>query len=221
MGHRILHLAKSTGGSRDARVLRARRDYKLASQELSSISLNIQGSFPFFSSFIFLYLCLIINYIMILSYPKEKNLVRRKLLYPRLIILFIDVVLLKIRVFYLPFRYNECTSKVHNCDNANAFCITFLSDINKCTTNVHICDANAFCSNSEGSYNCTCSPGYTGNGTSCTGIYIVCLLLKTKLTKPLMPVWIFMLEVFGRDRDLHSSTFGCVTLMQTVCMRKE
>ena len=31
------------------------------------------------------------------------------------------------------------------------------------------------------------------------------------LTKPLMSVWIFMLEVFGRDRDLHSSTFGCVT----------
>ena len=36
------------------------------------------------------------------------------------------------------------------------------------------------------------------------------------LTKPLMPVWIFMLEVFGRDIDLHSSTFGCVTLMQTL-----
>ena len=29
------------------------------------------------------------------------------------------------------------------------------------------------------------------------------------LTKPLIPVWIFMLEVFGRDRDMHSSTFGC------------
>ena len=29
-----------------------------------------------------------------------------------------------------------------------------------------------------------------------------------------MPVWIFMLEVFGRDRNLHSSTFGCVTVMQ-------
>ena len=29
------------------------------------------------------------------------------------------------------------------------------------------------------------------------------------LTKPLMPVSIFMLEVFRRDRDLHSSTSGC------------
>ena len=27
-----------------------------------------------------------------------------------------------------------------------------------------------------------------------------------------MPVWIFMLEIFGRERDLHSSTFGCVTI---------
>ena len=36
------------------------------------------------------------------------------------------------------------------------------------------------------------------------------------LTKPLMSVWIFLLEAFGRDRDLHFSMFGCVTLMQTL-----
>ena len=110
--------------------------------------------------------------------PKDKNLISRKLPYPRLIILFIDVVLLKIRVFYLPFRYNECTSKVHNCDNANAFCITFLSDINECTTNVHKCAANAFCNNTDGSYNCTCSPGFTGNGTACTGMSLRPILAK-------------------------------------------
>ena len=46
-----------------------------------------------------------------------------------------------------------------------------LSDINECTTNVHKCDANAFCNNTEGSYSCTCTPGYTGNGTSCNGYY--------------------------------------------------
>ena len=31
MAHRILHLVKTTRGSRDKRALRARRDYKLAS----------------------------------------------------------------------------------------------------------------------------------------------------------------------------------------------
>ena len=40
--------------------------------------------------------------------------------------------------------------------------------------------------------------------------------INMALTKPLMPIWIFMREVFGRDRDLHSSTSGCVTLMQTL-----
>ena len=33
MVHRILHLAKTKRGSRDARALRTRRDYKLASRE--------------------------------------------------------------------------------------------------------------------------------------------------------------------------------------------
>lgn len=33
---------------------------------------------------------------------------------------------------------------------------------------------NAVCSNTEGSYNCSCKPGFTdihGNGTNCTGMY--------------------------------------------------
>ena len=59
----------------------------------------------------------------------------------------------------------------HPCVYSNVTIAFFslLLDINECSTNAHNCDANAFCSNSEGSYNCTCSPGYNGNGTSCTG----------------------------------------------------
>ena len=33
------------------------------------------------------------------------------------------------------------------------------------------CAASAVCNNTEGFYNCTCTPGYTGNGTSCNGYY--------------------------------------------------
>ena len=36
------------------------------------------------------------------------------------------------------------------------------------------------------------------------------------LTKPLMLGWIFMREAFKRDRKMHSSTFGCVTVMQNL-----
>ena len=55
-------------------------------------------------------------------------------------------------------------------------------DVNECTNNVDNCDANAFCKNTGGSYNCTCSPGYTGNGTSCTGIIIQLLSEKAHVT---------------------------------------
>ena len=43
------------------------------------------------------------------------------------------------------------------------------SSFNECATSVHNCDANTFCNNTDGSYNCTCSPRYAGNGTSCIG----------------------------------------------------
>ncbi|CAH3164390.1 unnamed protein product, partial [Porites lobata] len=42
-------------------------------------------------------------------------------------------------------------------------------DTNECKPGKHRCDSNAFCNNTKGSYNCTCKPGYFGNGFNCTG----------------------------------------------------
>lgn len=42
-------------------------------------------------------------------------------------------------------------------------------DIDECGADEFVCDVNANCSNTDGSYNCICKPGFTGNGTSCTG----------------------------------------------------
>ena len=61
--------------------------------------------------------------------------------------------------------------KICECECESQYGFVRLSDINECTTNVHECDANAFCNNTEGSYNCTCSSGYTGKGTSCNVYY--------------------------------------------------
>nr|XP_058950979.1 uncharacterized protein LOC131778575 [Pocillopora verrucosa] len=47
--------------------------------------------------------------------------------------------------------------KGYNCDE----------DIDECTESLHNCSSYAFCNNTEGSYNCTCKPGYTGNGREC------------------------------------------------------
>jgi hypothetical protein len=43
------------------------------------------------------------------------------------------------------------------------------SDIDECATDTDNCDANAFCTNTNGSFTCTCNAGYTGSGVQCQG----------------------------------------------------
>ena len=69
---------------------------------------------------------------------------------------------------YKVFLYPHYLTHRSRSAKARAF-FSLHSDINECTTNAHNCDVKAFCNNTEGSFNCTCSPGYTGNGIKCTG----------------------------------------------------
>ena len=61
----------------------------------------------------------------------------------------------------------------------------YLSDTNECVNETdNNCDVNGFCTNTNGSYFCTCNVGYFGNGTdgNCTGmqnLYTQCILLAT------------------------------------------
>ena len=43
------------------------------------------------------------------------------------------------------------------------------SDINECEMAIDSCDENAECNNTVGSYLCTCTTGYSGDGFSCIG----------------------------------------------------
>ena len=45
-----------------------------------------------------------------------------------------------------------------------------LLDINECLNGSHACNVTANCINTDGSHNCTCKEGYTGDGQSCQGI---------------------------------------------------
>lgn len=44
-----------------------------------------------------------------------------------------------------------------------------ISDIDECSSS-NVCHPNAMCNNTVGSYICECSPGYTGDGKSCSGL---------------------------------------------------
>ena len=42
-------------------------------------------------------------------------------------------------------------------------------DIDECSAETSPCDSNANCTNSDGSYSCTCKQGFTGDGRACEG----------------------------------------------------
>ena len=44
-------------------------------------------------------------------------------------------------------------------------------DVDECAMiSTNDCSANADCTNTVGSFNCTCKPGFTGDGNTCSGI---------------------------------------------------
>ena len=47
-----------------------------------------------------------------------------------------------------------------------------LVDIDECELDTDNCDVNANCTDTDGSFNCTCNQGYEGDGVNCTGTYV-------------------------------------------------
>ena len=47
-------------------------------------------------------------------------------------------------------------------------CLQCLLDIDECAVGSDVCDTHAECSNTIGSYECSCTVGYTGNGFTCS-----------------------------------------------------
>ena len=51
------------------------------------------------------------------------------------------------------------------CTDTDCFCCH--ADIDECETGNDNCHENAQCTNTEGSFTCSCNPGYAGDGTEC------------------------------------------------------
>ena len=45
-----------------------------------------------------------------------------------------------------------------------------LPDIDECDTGEHLCHVNATCTNTDGSYDCDCKNGFTGDGHNCSSM---------------------------------------------------
>ena len=45
------------------------------------------------------------------------------------------------------------------------------TDINECELEIHSCSPYANCTDTDGSFNCTCREGFEGDGFNCTGMY--------------------------------------------------
>ena len=60
----------------------------------------------------------------------------------------------------------------------------YRSDIDECRFNSHNCSNNAICINTKGSFNCSCKPGYSGNGHSCAGGCLRSFICLLRLANP-------------------------------------
>ena len=56
------------------------------------------------------------------------------------------------------------------CDNILNITLSIGVDIDECTPNNGGCSEQAVCSNTEGSYTCSCEDGFAGDGFTCTGM---------------------------------------------------
>ena len=84
----------------------------------------------------------------------------------------------------------ECT-KPNDLDIRESLIVSLfllLTDIDECQDGSHSCHQQATCTDTEGSYSCTCQTGFTGNGSMCTGMYHLqlrkVLFIKTGLFSP-------------------------------------
>ena len=55
----------------------------------------------------------------------------------------------------------------------------FIADIDECYAGTHSCNVDAVCSNTKGSYNCICKPGYQGDGWHCEGCFNLIIYTHT------------------------------------------
>ncbi|XP_078380532.1 uncharacterized protein LOC144663449 isoform X2 [Oculina patagonica] len=88
-------------------------------------------------------------------------------------------------------------------NNCEVFHLCYSLDVNECKDGLHGCHSNATCNNTIGSYNCTCKPGFHGNGRNSCEVLFQC-----------SPSWIAFqsscYKLFTDEKDWDNANTSCV-----------
>ena len=65
-----------------------------------------------------------------------------------------------------------CEHPMNSINTGNTRYKSCFFDVNECDLGTHNCHDNATCTNTVGSFNCTCKDGFSGDGRHCAGMSI-------------------------------------------------
>ena len=75
-------------------------------------------------------------------------------------------------------------------------------DEDECRDNTtHSCDIAALCTNTKGTYECSCNSGYEGDGYNCTGKALRCIIFSYMISNEYI-VYIFLTLTKPKDNRL-------------------
>ena len=92
------------------------------------------------------------------------------------------------RLYFVEFNYKQIyfawRQKWHQNYEKIIGIIFSFTDIDECSLSIDNCDLNSNCTNTNGSFFCTCNSGFSGNGTTCTGnltAYVIITIYKKSI----------------------------------------
>ena len=80
------------------------------------------------------------------------------------------------------------------------------------------CDSNATCTNTPGSFTCTCNQGYSGDGTTCDGMFF-----NYTVTAQITESWMQILMNVSMELIIAAQMVHVTTLLEdlAVCVTKD